>query len=270
MRATGLELLVFTLIFLSTLLNVAVYGGFIAAYDPAGGAPNAEQRDSRREAAARAERDDSDGLPGRFVATQGRQHTDAWPLDASTRIPFCQDGEIVDTCYASNPPTSGYHVPVARNVLVDGAIINLPPEPGIYAVEIPREAIPHLQEHAGVYAGYNCGSEACDAAVEQMRTLVKQELSLGARVIMSPDSDLAEDTIGLASWTRFDTFDAEQYTDGRARSFIKAHSCRFDPEGFCAERPAIDPDQETTLPGEPSATGHSGRPVADSGLISLP
>ena len=79
-----------------------------------------------------------------------------------------------------------------------------------------------------------------------MRILVKQELSLGARVIMSPDSDLAEDTIGLASWTRFDTFDAEDYIDARARSFIKAHSCRFDPEGFCAQQPAIDPEQETT------------------------
>jgi hypothetical protein len=54
---------------------------------------------------------------------------------------------------------------------------------------------------------------------------------------MAPDSDLAEDTIGLAAWTRFDTFAATDYTDERARSFIKAHSCRFDPEGFCKERP---------------------------------
>ena len=30
-----------------------------------------------------------------------------------------------------------------------------------------------------------------------------------------------------------------------ARAFIKAHSCRFDPEGFC-EQPAINPNQETT------------------------
>ncbi len=245
MRASGHELLVFTLIFLGTLLNVALYGGFIESHDPVGSAPDAEQRDLRREAAARAEQDESDDLPGRFVATQGRQHTGTWPLDASARIPFCREDEIADTCYASNPPTSGLHVPVARNVLVDGANLNLPPEPGIYAVEIPREAIPHLQEHAGVYVGYNCGSAACAAAAAQMRTLVKQELSLGARVIMSPDSDLAEDTIGLASWTRFDTFDAEKYTDARVRSFIKAHSCRFDPEGFCAQRPAIDPNQET-------------------------
>lgn len=256
MRVNGPELLTFTLIFVAILVNVGLYGGFIEAYDPPGGARDAEERDARRDAAERAERDDSGDLPGRFVVTQGRKHTGAWPLDASARVPFCRDGEIADTCYASNPPTSGLHVPVARVVVIDGDLINLPPEPDIYEIEIPREAIPHLQEHAGVYVGYNCGSDACDAAVEQMRTLVKQELSLGARVVMSPDSDLAEDTIGLASWTRFDTFAAEAYTDGRVRSFIKAHSCRFDPEGFCAERPLIDPDQETT-------TGHSGR--ADTG-----
>ncbi len=258
MRVNGPELLTFTLIFIAILVNVGLYGGFIEAYDPAGGAPNTEQQDARRAAAARAEADDSGDLPGRFVATQGRRHTGAWPLDASARIPFCPEGDIADACYASNPPTSGLHAPVARGVVIDGAVINLPPEPGIYDVMIPREAIPHLQEHAGVYVGYNCGADACDAAVEQMRTLVKQELSLGARVIMSPDSDLVEDTIGLASWTRFDTFAAEAYTDGRVRSFIKAHSCRFDPEGFCEQQPVVDPDQETRRAIEAD-------PVPDSG-----
>jgi len=67
--------------------------------------------------------------------------------------------------------------------------------------------------------------------------LVSEELSLGARVVMAPDSDLSPDTVGLASWTRYDTFAAADYTDGRVRDFIKAHSCRFDPEGFCPARP---------------------------------
>jgi hypothetical protein len=66
---------------------------------------------------------------------------------------------------------------------------------------------------------------------------VFEELSLGGRIVMARDSDLAEDTIGLAAWTRFDTFAATDYTDERARGFIKAHSCRFDPEGFCKKRP---------------------------------
>ena len=143
MRVRGPELIVFTLIFLTAALNVAVYGGFIDTYDPVE-AQNSVRRDSLAEAASRAEHDDSGDLPGRFVFTQGRQHTGAWPLDAAARIPFCLDDEIEDTCYASNPPTSGLHMPVARNVLVGGAVINLPPEPGVYDVEIPREAIPHL------------------------------------------------------------------------------------------------------------------------------
>jgi hypothetical protein len=45
--------------------------------------------------------------------------------------------------------------------------------------------------------------------------------------------DLDADTIALASWTRVDSFDAAEYGDGRVREFIRAHSCRFDPEGFC-------------------------------------
>lgn len=242
MRVNGTDLVAFTLIVAAVLVNVGLYGGFIEAYDTPDDPQGREEVSERRAAAALAESDDSDGLPGRFVATQGRQHTATWPLDASARIPFCDEDGIADTCYASNPPTSGRHVPVVRNVRIGNQIVDLPPEPGIYEVEIPREAIPHLQEHAGVFLGYNCASDACDDAVASVRALVAEELALGARVIMSPDSDLPEDTIGLASWTRFDTFAAEEYTDERVRSFIEAHSCRFDPEGICAERPVIDPD----------------------------
>jgi hypothetical protein len=53
---------------------------------------------------------------------------------------------------------------------------------------------------------------------------------------MAPDSDLDADTIALASWTRIDSMPAAEYDDARVRAFIEAHSCRFDPEGFCAPR----------------------------------
>jgi hypothetical protein len=71
--------------------------------------------------------------------------------------------------------------------------------------------------------------------VEKLTALVSQELALKARVVLSPDPDLADDAIGLAAWTRVDVFAAEDYDDGRVRAFIKAHSCRFDPEGFCKD-----------------------------------
>ena len=187
-------------------------------------------------ASLRAEADDSTKLPGRFVPTQGRKHTTTYPLDK--RIEFCPEHITSEDCYASNPPTSGMHIPVQKNaVLPGGHRINIPPDPGVYDFAIPREAIPHLEEHAGVYVGYSCASEACAKTIERLKDLVTQEISLGARVVLSPDDDLDSDTIGIAAWTRVDRFASSDYTDERIRTFIKAHSCRFDPEAFCKATP---------------------------------
>jgi hypothetical protein len=235
MRANAAELFIFTLIALAGVINIALYGGFIGAADPVEGGTDRAAIADRREAARRAERDDSASLPGRFVEDQGRAHTPPYPLGAADQVPFCQEDAISDDCYASNPPTSGRHLPVARNVVVNGVTMNLPPDPNIYDVEIPRESIPHIQERAGVFVGYRCSSAACDAAVEKLRAVVRVQLDRGERVVMAPDSDLEDETIALASWTRIDKFLADDYSEGRVRAFIEAHSCRFDPEGFCAE-----------------------------------
>lgn len=187
-------------------------------------------------AAERAESNDSGDLPGRFVPTQGRQHTATYPL--GKHVPFCPSGSIKDDCYASNPPTSGLHLPVQGTVLLEGSHrLKLPPDPGIYDFDVPREAIPHIEEHAGVYIGYRCASTGCETTVERLKDLVTQEISLRGRIVMSPDADLNDDTIALAAWTRVDTFDAADYSDERVRTFIKAHSCRFDPELFCKDVP---------------------------------
>ena len=230
------EIILWVLIVGVALLNVALYTGVVQgedAIDVRQTASNPEDDgDSPADRADAAEHDDSADLPGTFVPTQGRSHTNAWNEEHT--VEFCPEGEVESTCYASNPPTSGLHLPVTRDaVLASGDVINLPPDPGIYAFEIPRESIPHLQEHAGVYVGYNCGSTACDGVVEQLTSLVNQRLSLGNRVVLAPSSDLPPDTVGLASWTRFDRFPASEYTDQRASIFIETHSCRFDPEGFC-------------------------------------
>jgi hypothetical protein len=50
---------------------------------------------------------------------------------------------------------------------------------------------------------------------------------------MAHDSDLPIGEIGLASWTRVDTFAYGSYDDDRVVEFIDALSCRYDPEGFC-------------------------------------
>lgn len=243
------EILMWILIVAMAIVNLAVYTHVVRGEDainlndtPPAGSPRLLTTPVAGAApvnpANAAELDDSDDLPGRFVPTQGRQHTaTAYPL--ARGIPFCDADAISARCYASNPPSSGTHLPVQRNVLLaDGNRVNIPPDPGVYDFAIPREAIPHIEEHAGVYVGYHCVDDAgCDRVAERLKDLVTQEVSLGARVVLSPDPDLDANTVGIASWTRVDTFDAAAYEDGRVRDFIKAHSCRFDPEGFCKQVP---------------------------------
>ena len=49
------------------------------------------------------------------------------------------------------------------SLLADGNRMNIPPDPGVYDFAIPRESIPHIEEHAGVYVGYHCvGDAVCD------------------------------------------------------------------------------------------------------------
>jgi uncharacterized protein DUF3105 len=245
------EVLMWALIAGMALVNVVVYTHIVRGEDaidlresPPPGVPRLATTpvagSTPTRAADRAELDDSAKLPGTFVPSQGRQHTGGYPL--ATRVPFCPEHEISNSCYASNPPTSGLHLPVTRGVLLaDGNRIDIPPNPAVYDFQIPREAIPHIEEHAGVYIGFNCGNnDACDQAAERLKDLVTQEVSLGARVVLSPDPDLGDDEIGMASWTRYDAFNASDYSDDRVRSFIKAHSCRFDPEGFCKDQPALN------------------------------
>jgi hypothetical protein len=142
-------------------------------------------------------------------------------------------------CYNSNPPSSGRHLGVQRNVDVGGGlVINIPPDPDVYPhdVEIPRDAIPHILEHAGVYVGWNCaeGDQACLDTVQQVEDLVNQRIDNNDdRVVMSINKDLPEGTIGLASWTRTMVFPYAEYSEDAVRDFISTHSCRFDPEGFC-------------------------------------
>jgi hypothetical protein len=194
---------------------------------------------------------DASGLPGTFVPTQGRGHFNDTYSPNRTPTPFCDgvatsensgsDSVATDAvdCYSSNPPSTGKHLPPQRNVEVaPGARINLPPDPDVYPpdIEIPREAIPHILEHAGVFVGYNCdGSDlACEEVVdEEVARIVNDRIDDNKRVVMARDSDLPVDTIGLASWTRVDTFGYAEFTEGRVVDFIDTHSCRFDPEGFC-------------------------------------
>jgi len=234
------EIVTVAIIVVLGAVNLAIYTGVLDGFDPvrAGRAVdlppgNAPVVPSSGEDAAN---DASPALPGRFVPSQGGRHTPPWPLDDDARVPFCGEGEIDNDCYASNPPTSGLHLPVTRDArLASGDVIDLPPPAGVYDFEIPREAIPHWQEHGGVYVGYRCGSNACLQLVEDLTRLVQDQIAAGRRVVMAPSSDLSEDTLAAASWTRVDIMTLAEYSRERVRQFIEAHSCRYDPENLCPE-----------------------------------
>jgi hypothetical protein len=148
---------------------------------------------------------------------------------------------IPSDCYLSNPPTSGKHIGVLRGVDVGGGnIINIPPDPDVYPddVEIPRDAIAHIQEHSGVFVGWNCksGDTACTDAAQKLKDLVNSRIdNHDDRVVMAHDNDLPEGTFGLASWTRVLNVPASDWDNQKSliEKFISVNACRFDPEGFC-------------------------------------
>jgi hypothetical protein len=142
-------------------------------------------------------------------------------------------------CYTSNPPSSGQHLNVQRNADIGGGIrVNIPPDPDVYPpdVQIPRDAIPHILEHSGVFVGYNCpdDNQECQDAVSDLEDLVNDRIdNHDDRVVMANDGDLPEGTIAAASWTRVMSVPFAEYDRGEFEDFIGTHSCRFDPEGFC-------------------------------------
>ena len=163
-------------------------------------------------------------------------------LTASAGSPAANATPTIPTdCHLSNPPSSGEHLNVQRNIDIGGGnIINIPADPDVYPddIELPRESIPHLEEHAGVFVGWNCadGDTACTDVIQKLKDLVNDRIdNHDNRVVMARDADLPFGTIGVASWTRVLNLPYADYDSkkGEIQDFIATNSCRFDPEGFC-------------------------------------
>jgi len=144
------------------------------------------------------------------------------------------------SCRNSNPPSSGPHYNTQNNVDVgNGAILqHIPADPDVYPddIIIPRDSIPHILEHAGVYVGWNCkdGDSACSEAVQKMKDVVNSRIDVNHnRVVMAHDPDLAEGVIGMSSWTRWEQFNYQDYDKDSFVKFISKNSCRVDWEGYC-------------------------------------
>lgn len=164
--------------------------------------------------------------------------TEATPTAAGTSDPGAT-ATPDNSCYNSNPPSSGRHFGVQRNrEIAPGAFTSIPPEPDVYPrdIDMPREAAAHVAEHAGVFVGYNCedGDQACLDVVEDVEGVVNNRIdNHDDRVTMMYFSDLPEGQIGLSSITRWDRFDYAEYDEDRVEEFISDNACRYDTEGFC-------------------------------------
>jgi hypothetical protein len=142
-------------------------------------------------------------------------------------------------CYNSNPPSSGRHFGVQRPAeIAPGVFTNIPPDPDVYPhdIDMPREAVAHIAEHAGVFVGFNCaeGDTACFEVVEDVEKIVNDRIdNHNDRVTMMYFSDLPLGEIGLSSITRWDRFHYADFDEDRIERFIAKHACRYDTEGFC-------------------------------------
>lgn len=181
--------------------------------------------------------EDASATPGSPTPTPTATRT---PADADTTPDPEATPTRVEGCHTSNPPSSGEHLNAQRNVdLGNGVGIDqFPPQPDVYERDIvfPRDIIPHILEHAGVFVGYNCaeGDQACQDVVDDLASLVNDRIDNNDdRVVMGRFPDLPEGEIGLSSWTRVLNMTYEEYDRDLARDFIATHACRFDPEGFC-------------------------------------
>lgn len=221
-------------------------------------------------AADRAALDSSQDIPGTFVPSQGVAHLAGAFSIARTPLPFCEGVPYAGapagaasptatatvtpsgtatpgpaatptevTCYASNPPSSGPMLnDQARADVGGGALINLPPDPYVYPpdVEIPREAIPHLLEHSGVFVGYNCPPDdtECSTAVQRMADMVNKRIdNYNDRVVMARDRDLPMGQIAMSSMTRVANYEHHALNVKDVEQFIAKNECRVDSEGIC-------------------------------------
>ncbi|MHB8377206.1 MAG: hypothetical protein ACYDEB_09665 [Dehalococcoidia bacterium] len=178
------------------------------------------------------------GTPAADATPQPAQ-TPAAGTTAATTAPDVTP-TVTTSCRDSNPPSSGPHYNVQNGVDLGGGLIlpHIPPDPNVYPddVVIPRDAIPHILEHAGVFLGWNCksGDTACTDVVTQIKAVVNSRIDVNHdRVVMAHDPDLVEGTIGMSSWTRWEQFSYKDYKKATVVAFISKNSCRVDWEGFC-------------------------------------
>ncbi len=125
--------------------------------------------------------------PGTLIPTQGNQHI---ATESTQHIP-----------YATDPPTSGPHLPY------------LAPW-GVHTTPIARELQVHNLEDGGVLVQYTC---ECPDLVAKLRAIVQR---YDRQVILAPYPGM-KGRIVLTAWQRIDQFD--EFDEARIVRFVGAY-----------------------------------------------
>jgi hypothetical protein len=178
-------------------------------------------------AAVIAEGDGDPSLPGEYV-----------DLPALFGGPYPETASHVarDVDYVAagvgEPPVGGPHW--GRSACGNDPVAAPPlcgPAPwGIYRAPWEPETLVHNMEHAGVVIWYN--TTDLDA-IRALEGFAAEQLAAGRQLVLVPYAAMADQSVAITTWSRRDLFSAADLTVERLHTFIDAHYCRFDPEGFC-------------------------------------
>lgn len=191
-----------------------------------------------------AEADDDPSLPGEYVdlpAIYGGYYGNAGGPNTAAHV--AQDVDYVADGN-SNPPAGGPHWgsgPCGSDPTAPASLYCGPAPWGIYREPWEPETLVHNMEHAGFIIWYN----TADAdVIDELEDLAEERLRDGQTLVLAPYPDMEVDYIAVTSWSRIDKFPVEEFERSRIETFIDAHLCRFDPEGFCQRTPEPQPLSE--------------------------
>ena len=105
---------------------------------------------------------------------------------------------------------------------------------GVFRSEWHPESLVHNMEHGGVVIWYNTSDANVRGKIE---TEAVKYLKNGYGIVVTPYSNMPQDTVALTAWSRRDELPVSDFSADRVDRFIEAFNCRFDPEGLCHRSP---------------------------------
>jgi Protein of unknown function (DUF3105) len=170
------------------------------------------------------EADDSADLPGAFVNLP-EIYGDDRASHVTRDVDFVQDGN-------SNPPAGG---PMWSNGRCPGDPDDATPfcggaPLGVFRKPWEPETLNHNMEHGGVVIWYNTSHRGF---LDELEDQILDRLRDGDPLVLTPYTEMEEETIALTSWSRIDKFAVSEFGQERVEEFLDAHVCRYNPEGAC-------------------------------------